>query len=324
MIKRLLTLVAAAAAISFGASADTLPLPLDDLNGGWGDTTYDPATKTITYPDGWVGKGWWLESGGTCADYSLYDEVVIETVDNTIGYTIVIEYNAAGDNSSVAIPADRLKGVCPLDAERKDAVKQIYLQSHAAGTLTLKAAYLQNEVVVDPKEPVILWEGNKAIDWWTNAVDLTPTDFVAAKCAAGDKLILNYTATDGNGFKIVGVHKDWSNGIIPLMTKLEGFNSEHETINLPTTGEYTINLDADDAAVFVNSAEYQTFKFCGQDVTLNKITLIHDVSGGIADITVDENAPVEFFNLQGVRVANPENGLYIRRQGNKATKVFVK
>ena len=47
-------------------------------------------------------------------------------------------------------------------------------------------------------------------------------------------------------------------------------------------------------------------------------------TSGIADITVDENAPVEFFNLQGVRVANPENGLYIRRQGNKATKVFVK
>ena len=47
-------------------------------------------------------------------------------------------------------------------------------------------------------------------------------------------------------------------------------------------------------------------------------------SDGIADITVDENAPVEYFNLQGVRVANPENGLYIRRQGNKATKVLVK
>lgn len=47
-------------------------------------------------------------------------------------------------------------------------------------------------------------------------------------------------------------------------------------------------------------------------------------SDGISDITVDENAPVEYYNLQGVRVANPENGLYIRRQGNKAVKVLVK
>lgn len=45
---------------------------------------------------------------------------------------------------------------------------------------------------------------------------------------------------------------------------------------------------------------------------------------GVADIVVDENAPVEFFNLQGVRVANPENGLYIRKQGNKVSKVIVK
>lgn len=46
---------------------------------------------------------------------------------------------------------------------------------------------------------------------------------------------------------------------------------------------------------------------------------------GISNVTVaDENAPVEYFNLQGVRVDNPSNGLYIRRQGNTATKVLVK
>lgn len=45
----------------------------------------------------------------------------------------------------------------------------------------------------------------------------------------------------------------------------------------------------------------------------------------VETITVDNsNAPVEFFNLQGVRVANPENGLYIRRQGTEVRKVLVK
>lgn len=47
-------------------------------------------------------------------------------------------------------------------------------------------------------------------------------------------------------------------------------------------------------------------------------------SAGIAGVEADNNAPVEFFNLQGVRVANPENGLYIRRQGSQVTKVYVK
>ena len=45
---------------------------------------------------------------------------------------------------------------------------------------------------------------------------------------------------------------------------------------------------------------------------------------GIDNITADSNATAEYYNLQGVRVANPENGLYIRRQGNTVTKVFVK
>lgn len=45
------------------------------------------------------------------------------------------------------------------------------------------------------------------------------------------------------------------------------------------------------------------------------------ISGIEADF--DENAPVEYFNLQGIRVANPENGLYIRRQGNKVEKVIL-
>ena len=45
----------------------------------------------------------------------------------------------------------------------------------------------------------------------------------------------------------------------------------------------------------------------------------------VADITVDNsNAPVEYFNLQGIRVANPENGLFIRRQGKQDSKVYVK
>lgn len=45
----------------------------------------------------------------------------------------------------------------------------------------------------------------------------------------------------------------------------------------------------------------------------------------VSDITADDsNAPVEYYNLQGVRVDNPANGLYIRRQGNTVTKVLVR
>ena len=54
---------------------------------------------------------------------------------------------------------------------------------------------------------------------------------------------------------------------------------------------------------------------------------IEHEQGGVNDIIADEenNAPVEFFNLQGQRVNNPAAGqLVIRRQGTKVAKVLVK
>ena len=36
-----------------------------------------------------------------------------------------------------------------------------------------------------------------------------------------------------------------------------------------------------------------------------------------------ENAPVEYYNLQGVKVENPENGIFIKKQGRKTTKVIL-
>lgn len=46
---------------------------------------------------------------------------------------------------------------------------------------------------------------------------------------------------------------------------------------------------------------------------------------GIEAVDADSaDAAVEYFNLQGVRVAAPVEGLYIRRQGNKVEKVLVK
>jgi len=51
-------------------------------------------------------------------------------------------------------------------------------------------------------------------------------------------------------------------------------------------------------------------------------------SSGIEDVRIDsdfdENAPVEYYNLQGVRVENPDNGLYIKRQGKKVEKVIIR
>lgn len=55
--------------------------------------------------------------------------------------------------------------------------------------------------------------------------------------------------------------------------------------------------------------------------------LVLPESAGVDDIISDSNAdaPVEYFNLQGVRVANPAAGqLVIKRQGSEVTKMVVR
>lgn len=50
-------------------------------------------------------------------------------------------------------------------------------------------------------------------------------------------------------------------------------------------------------------------------------------AAGIFDTTVEEveaNGPAVYYNLQGVQVANPENGIYIVRRGNKVTKELIR
>ena len=50
-------------------------------------------------------------------------------------------------------------------------------------------------------------------------------------------------------------------------------------------------------------------------------------TGAIDDITVDDNAAAEYFNLQGIRVDadNLTPGIYVRRSANgKVAKVYVK
>ena len=50
---------------------------------------------------------------------------------------------------------------------------------------------------------------------------------------------------------------------------------------------------------------------------------IKDVVTGIENVEAEVDAPVEYYNLQGIKVANPSNGLFIKKQGNKTTKVIL-
>lgn len=98
---------------------------------------------------------------------------------------------------------------------------------------------------------------------------------------------------------------DANNGIINSFKDYE--NPDVQSFNI---------VPAKNSITFTNTGE--------QPFVVLVVEYSDDATSGIADIVTDENAPVEYFNLQGVRVENPANGLYIKRQGSQVSKVIVK
>lgn len=125
-------------AVLAGNKPQKSDLNLSDLPTGWGNSTYDAASKTVTIVDDWSGKGWWLDK----ADYSDFDKVVVNFATPTAtNGKLVVEYNGAADG-----PAEFAEGATsvelPLDAAAKNSVKQIYIQGPAGAQFVLASAYV--------------------------------------------------------------------------------------------------------------------------------------------------------------------------------------
>ncbi|MGN0220303.1 MAG: hypothetical protein ACI4AX_08485, partial [Muribaculaceae bacterium] len=97
-------------------------------------------------------------------------------------------------------------------------------------------------------------------------------------------------------------------------------------VKLNTLTESGVAVDEAENALWLAAADATsaTFETTTDRVDIFSLTVGIDKASGVSDIEIDANEPVEYYNLQGVRVENPANGLYIRRQGTKATKVLVK
>lgn len=64
-----------------------------------------------------------------------------------------------------------------------------------------------------------------------------------------------------------------------------------------------------------------------EDIITYKPARIGKASSAVEEIfreSADADTPVEYFNIQGMRVANPAAGVYIKKQGNKVSKVYIR
>ncbi|MDR0866353.1 MAG: T9SS type A sorting domain-containing protein [Candidatus Symbiothrix sp.] len=150
-MKKTLLIVCALLLSLTGFAVDADPsnpdLLAQGLDNSWNGATYDAATKTITYPAAWAGMGWTFWDNGNLSAYSTLT-IEFEPVDYNI--QIIVEYNddPKTPQSEKSIPGS--VGKLTIDI-LPTTVGQIVIQNSAAGTLTLKAAYLGGDVVIEPK-----------------------------------------------------------------------------------------------------------------------------------------------------------------------------
>ncbi len=117
-------------------------------------------------------------------------------------------------------------------------------------------------------------------------------------------------------------------GFVRNLTLKMGEDEIHANVNVNGTTDNDGNAVFDIPVTWLTEYDSNPDSDAGIPigVTFNGKTDTPD-SAGISDVTVDggDNAPVEYFNLQGMRLSQPEAGqIVIRRQGSKVTKILVK
>lgn len=181
-------------------------------------------------------------------------------------------------------------------------------------TITLKA-----EGEIDTSFPDIYARGD--MNGWLNDGLLDEWKFTPIVAERVFSLTVPSPIAAGETFKFADANWNKVNvggdgEVIMADTETEVFNGGNPAnLSLEEEFEGTIylTLDLDGAAyvVFATSDEFKPEWAEGGD-------------SAVSTIATDSNVAVKYFNLQGVQVANPENGLYIVVKGDKTSKVLVK
>lgn len=128
--------------------------------------------------------------------------------------------------------------------------------------------------------------------------------------------------TQGAMMQVCGIDGNCVMGSTDWKEK-SGYIDSEEPVSLEIHVEYMDFTGAGDPTYETNSVIEIYYSATPADVvTVNLKTMPQDAAG-IETVSADTNAPAVYYNLQGVQVANPvQGGIYIVRQGNKASKIL--
>ena len=188
------------------------------------------------------------------------------------------------------------------------ALTSIATAQENAGVVSNYPGYL-NGAIIDPEtnENMVFAENEEKVITITEYEDgtcdfLLPDLYLSMlEMSLGDILVEGATVTKGADG--VATYEGFVDDMALLGGELFADVTLNGTISAAGVVEMTINVDWDGVPIVC------TF-------TTNQVT-------GVENIIIENQGNVEYYNLQGVKVANPENGVFIRVQGGKATKVAM-
>lgn len=186
---------------------------------------------------------------------------------------------------------------------------------------TLTVTYTAGgQTVTTPEKLYVLGNLGEGKDWNSNAgVELTKN----GNKFEGQVILCPQPEATAVYFSFVtNLGKDWDADVnaYDRYGAIEG--DAVITANTPVEFRaYKAGVDASSAAAwqFDTSVPVEVF----MTVDFENMTVLISGVTGVAEIEAAEEAPV-YFNLQGVKVANPENGIFVKVQGGKTSKVVVK
>lgn len=212
--------------------------------------------------------------------------------------------------------------------EDSKGFKWIYLSAEAntEGTEYKTFPFKQGDVTFTP------FIGSRVVAGKTNTrpslcVDPTYGSILSFRYYLGNELIFDVPegyvlkAAYVNGASVMLSMKEDSN---PKLT-----NCTVEPLFTLNDKTYWYKLTAtSDNAEPVRSMTFKSNGNNGDPATsqISRMYVFYEKTGstGVAGIDADNNEPIEYYNLQGIRVDNPSNGIYICRQGSKVKKIFKK
>lgn len=287
MIKHLLLAVAASATLFTANAAESRVL--------WEAGNAEGVTLT------W-GNGGVEITPEACSDFTPGGKIEV-TIDKQDGAVLKLLYNwtdlfefALGSENSETASVTLLKS-------QVDIMKNYGFMPFGNNVTIHKIAYVPSDIEANDNT---IWIGPHSFK------DGGFKDFPAglfSNAKADDKLVCMISEDEGHFIKLL--FGGWGGTEINTTDNPDRFTSTANSITVTLTQE---NVDKLKATGLVIQAT---------GFVLDQLLLVPDNTTGATNLVIENNdCAVEYYNLQGVRVSNPENGIFIRRQGNKTIKVI--